>query len=143
MNAKRIMNFLILRPAITTRNLTSLALVGLFFLIYLASGGTISTLPNVSTGEGFGSINTYEDSSPLLLGDVEKKNPTTIERVGTSVESAGDSARKRLLEKLQDEKSSSYSNNRQIRSDSDTASSENYKQESNDFADIEARLNKY
>lgn len=56
MNAKKIAGFLMMRPAFTQRNLTSVGLVALFFFAYILMGGKITTdLPEVSKDGAFGS----------------------------------------------------------------------------------------
>lgn len=65
MNAKRVVNFLILRSAFTQRNMTSLLLVGIFFAVYVLSGGkvTVTKLPNIKAGESFGSVTASDEAA--------------------------------------------------------------------------------
>lgn len=58
----KIKDFLLFKPAISTRNLTSLALVALFFGVYVASGGKIEVVPKVTSSRStFGGINGYSN----------------------------------------------------------------------------------
>ena len=72
---KRILGFLMLRPAISSRNLTSLVLVGLFFGVYVAAGGKVEGIPAVQTdGGGFGTVDKSTpktDTSQLQLNNVQ------------------------------------------------------------------------
>ena len=55
---KKALGFLMLKPAVSSRNLTSIGLVAAFFGVYLAAGGRIAALPNVQSGDGFGAVKT-------------------------------------------------------------------------------------
>lgn len=56
MNAKRIVGFLLMRPAFTQRNLTSIGLVAVFFFVYVLMGGKVTTeLPKAPKEGVFGS----------------------------------------------------------------------------------------
>lgn len=60
-----------LRPAISSRNLTSLMLVGLFFGVYVAAGGKVEGIPAVqSNSGGFGTV---EKDAPAPLEQVQPK----------------------------------------------------------------------
>ena len=65
MAAKRLLNFLLLKPAFSARNLTSLALVGVFFGVYYLAGGNVRAVPKLDSGATFGSIKTQEDTAPV------------------------------------------------------------------------------
>lgn len=71
MKGKKVLDFLILKPAFTSRNLTSLGLVGIFFLVYILAGGRI-TVPDVKQGANFGSVSqepgvaSMPPSSPMV-----------------------------------------------------------------------------
>ncbi len=66
MNGKKVLGFLLLKPAFNSRNLTSLALVALFFGVYVASGGKVTSVPKLKAGAGgFGSV-TATDSGETL-----------------------------------------------------------------------------
>ena len=55
MNAKKVVGTLLLKPAFTQRNITSVLLVAAFFGVYILMGGTISTeLPANRANGGFG-----------------------------------------------------------------------------------------
>jgi hypothetical protein len=56
MKAKKVLSFLLLAPAFNSKNLTSILLVVIFFLLYCAAGGKVSWVPDVQRGGGFGSI---------------------------------------------------------------------------------------
>ncbi len=56
MDLKNVGNFLLLKPAFSGRNLTSLALVAVFFGVYVAAGGKVSSIPQVEATGGFGGI---------------------------------------------------------------------------------------
>lgn len=82
MNGKRILNFLLLRPAMTTRNLTSLGLVAFFFAVFYLSGGRIAAIPRVSPGATFGGIAESEQIPSLKLrGDVQPPAPEVKQEV--------------------------------------------------------------
>ena len=72
---KRILGFLMLRPAISSRNLTSLVLVGLFFGVYVAAGGKVEGIPAVQSNTGgFGTVDKtapIADPSQLQLNNVQ------------------------------------------------------------------------
>lgn len=56
MNAKKIAGFFLMKPAFTQRNITSIGLVGLFFVVYILMGGKVTTeLPKMNKGGAFGS----------------------------------------------------------------------------------------
>lgn len=60
MRYSKIFNFLLFGSAMSSRNLTSLALVAIFFAVYVAAGGKISSIPKVKRGDGFGSVETAD-----------------------------------------------------------------------------------
>ena len=46
-----------LKPAVSSRNMVSLALVAMFFGVYVASGGTVTSVPNLQgSSDNFGGI---------------------------------------------------------------------------------------
>ena len=52
-NAKKALSFVLCKNAFTHRNLTSIGLVAIFFLVYVLAGGKITTqLPNFTDGGG-------------------------------------------------------------------------------------------
>lgn len=62
MNAKKIVGFLLCRPAFTQRNMTSLLLVGLFVGAYILAGGKISTkLPSMQSMSHLNSLEEMGD----------------------------------------------------------------------------------
>ena len=55
MNGRRVVDFIVLRSAFSQRNVTSLLLVGVFFAVYVLSGGKITTsIPHMKDANGFG-----------------------------------------------------------------------------------------
>ena len=67
MNTKKVLSFLLLKPAFTSRNLTSIALVALFFGVYVAAGGKVSALPKVKQGVGFGAASVERAQEPVAV----------------------------------------------------------------------------
>ena len=77
MNAKSVVNFLVLRSAFTQRNFTSLLLVGVFVAVYIFSGGKISTVvPTIPTSTTFGGL--PQDAYPAVD---PRANPATSSSV--------------------------------------------------------------
>jgi hypothetical protein len=72
MRAKKIISFLLLAPAVNKRNLTSLALVAVFFGVYVASGGKVTSLPRVAPGQGFGGLGQGQEVQ--VTGDVQSES---------------------------------------------------------------------
>lgn len=64
MEGKKFFEYLFLKPAFTSRNLSSLFLVGAFFGIYILAGGKIEAIPNVKAGAGFGTVESSRNSVP-------------------------------------------------------------------------------
>lgn len=65
MNAKKIAGFLLMRPAFTQRNLTSIVLVGVFIGSYFLMGGKITTsIPAPDKRNPFGSVKSSGVKSP-------------------------------------------------------------------------------
>ena len=58
MDTKKVVDFLVMKSSINSRNLTSLLLVAFFFLIYILAGGRVSVLPKgiKPAGASFGAI---------------------------------------------------------------------------------------
>ncbi len=57
MNAKKVIGFLLMRPALTQRNVTSILLVAVFFGVYVLMGGKVTTdLPKMQKNGGFGGL---------------------------------------------------------------------------------------
>lgn len=59
---KRVLDFLLLRPAFTGRNLFSIFLVMLFVGVYIASGGRVHSLPKIKPGAQFGAVESQPGS---------------------------------------------------------------------------------
>ena len=76
MDRRRLFEFLLLKPAFSSRNISSIALVVLFFLIYMFSGGKVSWVPAVkhvrtnSFGAGTGPAQTRSDRVEEFSGDI-------------------------------------------------------------------------
>jgi len=77
MPARKVLHFLTLRPAFSTRNLTSLLLVGVFFGVYYLAGGRVTSVPRVESGATFGSVSTTKESAVEEI-EVEEKEPESI-----------------------------------------------------------------
>lgn len=76
---KKAVKFLTFWEVMTSRNLSSLAIVALFFLLYLMAGGRVSTtLPvNPSSVTGFGAVdNETENSSPSSYNSYDEDEAT-------------------------------------------------------------------
>ncbi|MCB0344389.1 MAG: hypothetical protein KDD66_04705 [Bdellovibrionales bacterium] len=71
MKVNKVVSFLLLRPAFTGRNVTSLGLVAVFFMVYVLAGGKITTVPTMKPGGSFGSVESA--GSPALPGT--QQNP--------------------------------------------------------------------
>jgi len=53
---RHVKDILLLKPAMTSRNLVTVVLVALMFGVYIASGGKVTTVPQVRPGSGFGTV---------------------------------------------------------------------------------------
>ncbi len=89
MNAKKAVDFLVLRSVWSKRNLSSLALVGFFMAVYYMSGGRISSVPRIEPGATFGGVSSVE--RPELRGDVAPETKS-------SEDSPSRDSREKLLE---------------------------------------------
>lgn len=131
MNAKKILNFLLFRSALSSRNLSSLALVALFFGVYVAAGGKIAPIPvkpdkpnsfsGTATGDKEDPRARLEDLSEVT-GDVAPDAKPTGNVFGKRPITTRDSAKQKR-------------DNKKTASQSEVASEAN-----DDLADIEARL---
>lgn len=83
---KKILDFLLLRSVLTLRNVTSFAIVGVFFGIYLLSGGRFGALPNVKPASGFGSVTLDVDESSKTSFDPQSPSPSTAQEVSKGTE---------------------------------------------------------
>ena len=82
---KKTLDFVLLKPAVSSRNLTSIALVAAFFGVYIAAGGKIAALPNVQRAGGFGTV----DVSGKDLKTPDKKvQPAKRNTVSKEIEAA-------------------------------------------------------
>ncbi len=77
MTVKKVVEFLLLRPAITKRNLTSLGLVAVFLCVYVAAGGKVTIEPpKIKPGAGFGTVDTGKNA-PVVTGDIQADPSST------------------------------------------------------------------
>lgn len=99
--AKQIVSFLLLLPVFNSRNITSIGLVAIFFLVYLQSGGKITTMPRVQNNGTFGGTIVSPKGDFRLTGDVITDSPAggaEVDRgqsrmsAGSNPAVAGDSA---------------------------------------------------
>lgn len=69
---KRVLGFLLMKPAMSSRNLTSLGLVAMFFAVYVLAGGTVSPVPKVAVNQSFGT-GVIEDRLPAPRADLAEE----------------------------------------------------------------------
>lgn len=79
MNAKKVFSFLLCSSAFTKRNISSVGLVLIFFLVFILAGGKIDTnLPSAKQAGSFGSMNSPgapdANNSKEVLGVVPTEN---------------------------------------------------------------------
>ncbi len=106
MDKRRLRDFLLLKPAVSSRNLTSLLLVAIFFGVYVAAGGKVSTIPEVAPGEGFGTVTSdraaeveaYEEEEVEVKRPVRKKVTKTKKRTAKKSKVS----RKRVIEPVEE-----------------------------------------
>lgn len=94
MNARKVLSFVLCSSAFTKRNISSLGLVGFFFLVYILAGGKIDTaIPSPSKLGAFGSgesdnplgmIKGSKDDSSEVLGINDTKDRAEKEGVALS-----------------------------------------------------------
>ena len=86
MSARRVANFLLLRPAFSRRNFTSLFLVGVFVGVYIMSGGKISTaVPRYQDQGTFGGGATVPGEAPAtapVVVDPEVAKQDALKQLG-------------------------------------------------------------
>ncbi|MBL7663137.1 hypothetical protein JNK13_10345 [bacterium] len=56
MDKKKVVDIVLMKPAFSMRNLTSLLLVAFFFGVYAMAGGKVTSIPRVKTGGEFGTV---------------------------------------------------------------------------------------
>jgi hypothetical protein len=67
MNAKKVVGFLLCKSAFTRRNISSIMLVAVFFVVYLMAGGRVSTsLPDLKNATGLGSSGAANGAGTLI-----------------------------------------------------------------------------
>lgn len=77
-NVKRVAGFVFCRNAFTQRNVTSIGLVAMFFLVYVLAGGKITTqLPNISDSAGLAPRGPQNEQE--VLEQIEKGGPVAAE----------------------------------------------------------------
>ncbi len=98
MKFKTFKDILLLKPAITSRNLVTLGLVLLFFGICMASGMKITGVPDVKPGTGFGGIERKNNSvvSPRDVAGEDSIGSDQIEVAPTNRPSSLLTPRERL-----------------------------------------------
>lgn len=78
--AKKVLGFLFFRSAFTQRNVTSIGLVILFFVIYVLAGGKIDAIPKIQTDPGtFGGINPISETQTGKNKIKDKEKPVNTE----------------------------------------------------------------
>ena len=75
MKGKKVVAFLLLLPAFNKKNLSSILLVIVFFLLYCAVGGKVSLVPQIQTGAGFGSVDAGNVTGDVAV--VSRGNPVS------------------------------------------------------------------
>jgi len=88
---KEVLNFLLLKPAFTGRNLFSIFLVMLFVGVYIASGGRVHSLPKVKPGSQFGAVDSPTSGS--TVGQVPPSSNKIQNIFGSSPEKRDGAAR--------------------------------------------------
>ena len=65
MKGRKVVDFIVLRSAFSQRNVTSMLLVGVFFAVYVLSGGKVTTsLPQMKDANAFGGASTGDEIAP-------------------------------------------------------------------------------
>jgi len=77
MAVKKIIDFLILRPAFSSKNVSSLGLVALFFAIYVFAGGKVAWVPKVGQGDSFGTVGTERAGTETAVANGESQADDT------------------------------------------------------------------
>jgi hypothetical protein len=72
MKGKKVLEFILLKPAFSSRNLTSLLLVAIFFAVYVLAGGKVE-VPDVKQGSNFGSVSRSRAVSAPPVGTSQEK----------------------------------------------------------------------
>lgn len=66
MKGRKVVDFIVLRSAFSQRNVTSLLLVGVFFAVYVMSGGKVTTsLPQIKDTNSFGGASGADELAPV------------------------------------------------------------------------------
>jgi len=96
---RHVKDVLLLKPAMTSRNMVTVLLVALMFGVYVASGGKVTTVPQVRPGEGFGTVD--RDPAEQALSQQQSPAPSApAEAVPTKRKESREAVRKRLAENL-------------------------------------------
>ncbi|HMO19058.1 MAG TPA: hypothetical protein PKA63_13205 [Oligoflexia bacterium] len=78
-HAKKVLGFLVCAPAFTKRNMTSMALVGVFFFVYILAGGKIDTqLPSNTRGGAFGGVDAGDENGGILFPSSSTNDPGKV-----------------------------------------------------------------
>lgn len=101
-NLKHIKNLLLLKPALNTRNLVTLVLVGSLFAIYAISGGKITTPPKVSPGGSFGEVRDVNGKELRMKRNIENATSTPEEILERSTSSSPNESLDRFEKNLKD-----------------------------------------
>ena len=73
MKARKVVEFLLLKPAFTSRNISSVLLVGVFFALYVMAGGKVTWVPKVNAhGGAFGSMGQEGRTLPGASADLSR-----------------------------------------------------------------------
>jgi len=139
---KAITDILLLKPAVSTRNLTSLLLVLAFFGVYVAAGGKIEAVPKPPRGTGFGTIDRGADSKAVVEPNKEKASTTR----DLAAEAPRGGRTRDSVRQVESEQDSSRNLERYEREDvteeqSDEEFSVDEETEGDELSDIERRLN--
>jgi len=101
---RHVKDVLLLKPAVTSRNLVTVLLVALMFGVYIASGGKVTTVPQVRPGSGFGTVDDER------VERVKKREAAPVEEVAVEAEPAPqkkvetqEDIRKRFAENLKND----------------------------------------
>ena len=80
---KNTAKFLMLIPAMSSRNLTSIILVAIFFGVYIAAGGKIAAIPkNLERGDGFGTVKEATQQTSSRAASKEQVEDSGFKRMG-------------------------------------------------------------
>ena len=85
MRGKQVVDFLVLRSAFTRRNFTSLFLVGVFFAVYILSGGKVTTkLPKLQGSGSFGNVDSASNAEEKLAAQEAAERQKAMQVLGVT-----------------------------------------------------------